>query len=86
MNDYEQVCAKVLEESKRFLAALPTLLASELRGRWVLFKDGEVIADFATDSEALSAGVARFGYYGGFVVDNVRPHQPILLFSSLRYF
>jgi hypothetical protein len=86
MNTRKEALAKNLEESKRFLAALPELLKSELRDRWVLFMDGQVVGDFDSDDEARRAGEERFGYYGGFVVDKVRPHEPIVLFSGLRCF
>jgi hypothetical protein len=82
MNVYDQV----LEESKRFLAALPALLTSKLRGRWVVFKDGAVVGDFDTEAEALRAGIDRFGPKGGFVVDNVREHRPIRLFACQQLF
>lgn len=65
---------KVAEESGRFRAALPSLLADDkLAGRWVLFRDGAVIASFASGDAAHEDGVRRFGRLGGFVVARVEP-------------
>ena len=66
---------KVLEETKRFWAALPALL-EKIPGRWVVFKDGVVIAHYATSKEAHKAGLDLFGLDGGQVIAPVRPNIP----------
>ena len=63
----------LLSESKRFHAALPALL-SQYRGKWVLFRDGEVQGVFDDDDEAEREAVARFGHDGACVVAPVVEH------------
>ncbi len=58
---------KVREETKRFRDALPSLMKS-LAGRWVVFRDGKVVADFASESEAYESAIDEYGAEGGFVV------------------
>jgi hypothetical protein len=67
---------KAAEEMQRFRAALPGLLADgALRGRWVVFKDGEVLRDFDDGSEARRWAVTNLGRLAGFVVVQVdEPH------------
>jgi hypothetical protein len=63
---------RVAEESGRYRAALPKLLADPtLAGRWVLFRDGAVVASFDGGDAAHEDGLRRFGRLGGFVVARV---------------
>lgn len=65
---------KVAEEAARFRAALPALLAdAALAGRWVLFRDGAVVAAFDEGGSAYDEGRRRFGELGGFVIARVEP-------------
>lgn len=65
---------KVAEEAARFRVALPALLAdAALAGRWVVFKDGVVVATFDEGGIAYDEGCRRFGELGGFVVARVEP-------------
>lgn len=65
---------KVAEEAARFRAALPGLLADPtLAGRWVLYRDGAVVAAFDSGTEADDEGLRRFGELGGFVIARVEP-------------
>ena len=82
MDAYE----KVRIESERFRAAIPALLTTPLNGRWVVFLDGEVMADFATRDEAHDEGVRRFGYHGGFVIAQVKPQRVIWVTDAARLF
>ena len=75
---------KVLEETKRFWAVLPELL-EKMPGRWVLFKDGLVVADFATKKEARRAGLVTFGLDGGQVIAQVRPNIPVVISAGASY-
>ena len=75
---------KVLEETKRFWAVLPELLKT-IPGRWVVFKDGVVVADYATGSEAHRAGIERFGLDGGQVIAPVKPNIPIPISAGSLY-
>ncbi|HZM00527.1 MAG TPA: hypothetical protein VFD43_09780 [Planctomycetota bacterium] len=77
---------RVAEESDRFYKALPRLLKSRLRGRWVLFLDGDVQADFGDEWEAYREGIARFGIDGGFVVARVEPQRVIWITDAHRLF
>ena len=64
------------EEMERFRTALPQLLADvTLRGRWVVFKDGKVLRDFADHVAAHHWGVDNLGYLSGFVVCPVEPER-----------
>jgi hypothetical protein len=58
---------RVLEESRRFRARLPELLKL-YQGRWVVFREDAVVADFADEDAAYVDAVTRFGVRGGFVV------------------
>lgn len=76
---------KVDEEDERFRAALPSLLEdAELRGRWVLFKDGAVVAAFDDAAAAHREGVRRFGRYGGFLVAPVEPERVYRIGGGFR--
>ena len=66
---------QVLEETKRFWAVLPELL-EKIPGRWVVFKDGVVVGDYATGSEAYRAGLKQFGRDGGHIIAPVEPNVP----------
>jgi hypothetical protein len=77
---------KVRAESERFRAALPSLLKSRLKGRYVIFLNGQVVADFATMDEAHGEAVRRFGYDGGFVVTQVKPQRVIWITDAHRMF
>jgi hypothetical protein len=67
MSDIEQT---VLDEVKRFRAALPQLL-TRYRDRWVVWKDGRVQSDHATLDEAYRAGLRKYGPKSGMVVKQV---------------
>ena len=75
---------RVAEQFKLFEAALPALLTTASAGRWVVFLDG-VQGTFATESEAHSAGLDRFGIDGGFVVARVEHHEPAWLTAAYAF-
>ena len=77
---------KVKRESERFRAALPRLLKSRLRNRWVIFLHGKVEGDFESGHEALVEAQRRFGHDGGFVVTQVRPQRVIWITDAHRMF
>ena len=68
----------VLAETLRFRSMLPVLMP-EYRDRWVVFREGQVHSDHATEEEAFIAGLDRFGPSGGHIVAVVRPVEPITL-------
>jgi hypothetical protein len=63
---------KVRARASAFDAALPALLKSRLKGRWVIFLNGQVEADFAR-GRGPRRRRRRFGYDGGFVVTRSSP-------------
>ena len=65
----------VLRETLKFREMLPTLMLSHA-GKWVLFRDGQVISAHATETEAFESGVSAFGSEGGFVVALVAKTRP----------
>ncbi|MBI5478799.1 MAG: hypothetical protein HY906_08090 [Deltaproteobacteria bacterium] len=81
MSDIER---KVLEETERFRAALPELIKQH-PGRWVVFRDGQVVSDHATEDEAYRAAVARFGVTGGFVVAPVVEVEPTPVTAGVMF-
>jgi hypothetical protein len=69
------VADRVLAETRRFHQALPALLQSH-RGRWVVFFEGRVQSQHASEEAAYESAVNAYGVEGGFVVaqvDEVRP-------------
>jgi hypothetical protein len=64
------VLSKVLDETRRFRAALPSLVERHA-GQWVVFKDGCVASVHASLDEAYRSGLRAFGPLGGHVVDRV---------------
>lgn len=66
----DETAKRVLEESRTFRARLPELMKA-YEGRWVVFRDGDVKADFDDEEAAYVAAVQRFGVRGGFVIARV---------------
>jgi hypothetical protein len=75
---------RVLEETERFRAALPELIKHH-PGRWVVFRDGAVVSDHATEDEAYRAAVVRFGVQGGFVVAPVAHVEPTPITAGVMF-
>ena len=63
----DETAKRVLEESRRFRACLPELMKT-YEGRWIVFRDGNVIDDFDDEDAAYAAAITRFGTRGGFVI------------------
>lgn len=72
----DPVHQQVREESRRFRAQLPELI-KKYAGRWVVFRDGAVQADFDDEETAYTSGVQEFGVRGGFVIARVVEEQPL---------
>ena len=68
---------RVSVESDRFYAALPRLLDSPLRGRWVIFLNGSVQGDYGDEDAALDDASRRFGRDAGFVIARIEPQRVI---------
>lgn len=80
----DETARKVLAETERFLAALPELMKQH-PGRWVVFRDGQVVSDHATEDEAYRDAVARFGLDGGFVVAPVVETAPTPVTAGVMF-
>jgi hypothetical protein len=80
----DEIERKVLEETKRFLAALPELLQHHA-GRWVVYRDGQVVSDHATEDEAYQAAVERFGHSAGYVVAPVVETGPTPVTAAVMF-
>jgi hypothetical protein len=74
--------ATIAEEQAAFDTMRTRLIDEGHGGRFVLFKDGQVLAMFATGDEAYREGLKRFGSSGVFVVDQVTPKKPEMLSMS----
>jgi hypothetical protein len=83
-DDMSEVEDKVLAETKRFHKALPDLLP-KYRGRWVVFRDGVVQGDHATEEQAFADGMKRYGVKGGFVVAVVAEVTPKPITARVLY-
>lgn len=81
MNDVRE---KVKKESLLFVQALPELLKT-LKGRWVIFKDGAVQGDYATESDAYKDAVKRFSLEGGFAIHEVKEQEPVFITAGAVY-
>lgn len=60
----------VLEETKRFQEALPELLKT-IGGKWVVFKDNQVVSVHDDPDSAYADGLNTFGLDGTFVIARV---------------
>jgi len=76
---------KIKKESQLFAEALPKLLKTTLKGRWVVFRDGAVQGDYATESEAYKDAVRRFSLEGGFAIHEVKEQEPIFITAGAVY-
>lgn len=62
---------QVMEETRRFRADLPRWLRL-YRNKWVVFKNGDVVAAFDEQDDAIGDAVARYGRRGGgFIIAQV---------------
>lgn len=84
MAENETVAQRVLAETYRFNAALPGLL-ERYPGKWVVFRDGEVVSVFDDEQAAYGDALARFGAEGGFVVAPVVPTAPTPITASVLF-
>lgn len=75
---------RVREEMGRFREALPRLLP-ELEGRWVVFRDGEVVSVHDDEEQAYRAAVEQFGPAGGQVIARVEPERTVPLSAAVLY-
>ncbi len=66
---------RIRAELERFREAMPSLLNSRYRGRWVVFVDGNVVADFDNVDDAETYGYETYGLDGDFVADLVEPKR-----------
>jgi hypothetical protein len=75
---------RVLQETLRFREALPELLKTH-RGKWVVFRDGEVKSVHDTEEEAYTAGLAAFGRDGGQVIAPVVEQPPVPITAGVLF-
>jgi hypothetical protein len=75
---------KVKAEMAAFRAALPGLLR-ELRGKWVVFREGRVQSVHDDEDSAFAAGMKSFGRDGGHVVAQVTEEQVIPLHAGVVF-
>lgn len=78
------VADKVLEETKRFRAALPELLKTH-RGKWVVFKDGSVQGIHDDEKTAYEDAVGRFGALGGYVIAPIVETSPTPVTAAVLF-
>jgi len=82
--DRAAILARVANESARFRAAIPQLLA-QYGGKWVVFRDGAVVSVQPDEESAYVAGLQRFGPGGGHVVAVVLEPEPVLLSAAIAF-
>ncbi len=75
---------RVAQEMRRFEEKLPEL-KENYSGRWVVFKDGKVHSDHATENDIYAAGIALFGLDGGHVVAILKDIGPVPVSASVLY-
>lgn len=78
MADALEVENKVLAESSRFRASLPSLMAQH-GGQWVVFYQGAVVSVHGTEEEAYIAGLRNPGPGSGHVVVQVREPEEVFI-------
>jgi hypothetical protein len=82
--DRDAILARVANESARFRATIPQLLA-QYGGKWVVFRDGAVVSVHRDEETAYVEGLKRFGPAGGHVVAVVREPEPVLLSAAIAF-
>ena len=75
---------RVQAEMGRFRAALPRLL-TEMRGKWVVFRDGQVQGVFDSEEAAYIDGLKRYGSDGGHVVAQIVEEVPTPLNAGVVF-
>jgi hypothetical protein len=75
---------RVLAETEKFESALPALLP-KYGGRWVVFREGAVQADFNNEAEAYTFAMSRFGPDGGAVIAPVVVSSPRPITAGVMY-
>ena len=68
---------------QRFRERLPGLMET-LSGRWVVFRDGEVISVHDDEEAAFRSGLANFGRHGGHLVVQVAEQRAVPLTAAKR--
>jgi hypothetical protein len=76
---YETVHERVFAESERFRARLPELLKSEFAGKWIVFRDNQVVSAHDDVESAYADGLKRFGLYGGQVITEVKEQEVVYI-------
>lgn len=75
---------RVHEEMRRFKASLPRLKPL-YAGRWVVFRDGEVVSVHDSEEDAYRAGLEEFGRQGGHVIARVADQTAVPLSAAVVY-
>ena len=78
------VSEKVLEETKRFRAAMPKLLDT-YRDKWVVFKDGVVDSAHDDEKSAYLAASQKFGPGTGYVIAHVIETRPTPVTAAVLF-
>ena len=84
IQDRDAILARVANESARFRAMVPELLA-RYGWQWVVFRDGVVASVHPDEESAYVAGLRQFGPAGGHVVAVVREPEPVLLSAAIAF-
>jgi hypothetical protein len=75
---------RVRQEMRRFEASLPRLMPL-YAGRWVVFRDGNVVSVHDTEELAYRAGLETFGRHGGHVIARVAEPRVVPLSAAVAY-
>lgn len=79
-----ELFSNVLEETHRFRAALPELLAI-YAGKWVVFEGGRVISVHQCEDDAYRTGMLQYGRQGSYIVDRVERKRATPLTAAVVY-
>ena len=78
--------AKVAEQHRAFLVALPQLMGGAHRGRWVAWLDGAVLEHFVSESDATDWLLDHTAFDSGAIVVCVEHPKPVLLSAAAAVF
>jgi hypothetical protein len=73
-----EVRKRVFAEAERFRDRLAELMP-QYAGKWVVFRDGDVVSAHESDEEAYLQGLRRFGPDGGQVIAIVSEPEIVVL-------